>query len=299
MLSGMVEVVIGSEALKSGLLTRDQLQRYHRRVLPDVYVPKQSALSLRDRVTAAWLWSRRQAVVAGSAAAALYGARWVGDDIPIELIWRNGRPPNGLVVRNENLRDGEVGSIAGIPVTSLARTAFDLGRHLPRNAAVARLDALARAQRFPVDDVARIAERHPGARGLRNLRVALSLVDDGAASPRETWLRLLIIDAGLPVPRTQIPVHDDCGLLAMLDMGWEEFMVAAEYDGDQHRHDRRQYVWDQRRSRLLAARGWEVVRVIKEDTGREIIARISEALRARGWRGEIALTQAIPRSRPA
>lgn len=295
----MVEVVIGSEALKSGLLTRDRLQRYHRRVLPDVYVPKQSNLSLRDRTAAAWLWSRRQAVVAGAAAAALHGALWVGDDAPIELIWRNGRPPRGLVVRNENLGDGEVGSVAGIPVTSLARTAFDLGRHLPRNAAVARLDALSRAGRFSVAEVERVAERHPGARGLRNLRIALPLVDDGAASPRETWLRLLIIDAGLPVPRTQIPVYDACGLLAMLDMGWEEFMVAAEYDGDQHRHDRRQYVWDQRRLRLLAARGWEVVRVIKEDTRRDVIARISDALRSRGWRGEIALTQAMTGARTA
>lgn len=109
-------------------------------------------------------------------------------------------------------------------------------------------------------------------------------MDGGAASPKETWLRLLILDAGLPPPVTQIAIRDERGLLAMLDMGWEEFKVAAEYDGDQHRSERQQYVWDQRRSRLLADQGWEVVRVINEDSGRDVIRRIRAALRSRGWR---------------
>jgi hypothetical protein len=32
-----------------------------------------------------------------------------------------------------------------------------------------------------------------------------------------------------------------------LDMGWEEALVAVEYDGDQHRTDRWQYTKDVRR----------------------------------------------------
>ena len=82
---------------------------------------------------------------------------------------------------------------------------------------------------------------------------------------------------------------------AMLDMGWKEFKVAVEYDGDQHRTDRRRYVWDQRRSRMVARLGWDAVRVIKEDPPAEVIARVEESLRARGWRGEIANPQ--PRTR--
>jgi len=71
-----------------------------------------------------------------------------------------------------------------------------------------------------VEDVLLLAKRHPGARGLRRLRVALPYVDGGAASPKETWLRLLLIDAGLPVPTTQIPVIDGYRPVAFLDMGW-------------------------------------------------------------------------------
>jgi hypothetical protein len=60
----------------------------------------------------------------------------------------------------------------------------------------------------------------------------------------KTWLRLLPIDAGLPKQTTQIPVSESWRMVGLLDMGWEEFMVAAEYDGDQHRTDRRQIVKD-------------------------------------------------------
>ncbi len=291
-------LVIGSEALKAGLLTRHQLQQ-RRRVLPDVYAPGSAPLTLRDRAVAAWMWSQRRAIVAGSAAAALHGAQWIDDETPIELVWQNGRPPRGLVVRNETLLEGEITCLGGLPVTSVVRTAFDLGRHLPRSKAIERLDSLMRAITFSVDDVETLAARHPGARGVRRLRTVLPFVDPGAASPKETWLRLLILDAGLPAPRTQIPVHDVTGLLAVLDMGWEEYRVAAEYDGDQHRSDRRQYVWDQRRTRLLTSRGWEIVRVIKEDGKADVIARIDEALRSRGWRPEIEVPQGFRRKWPA
>lgn len=56
-----------------------------------------------------------------------------------------------------------------------------------------------------------LAERHPRARGLKRLRAALPLVGGGAQSPKETWLRLLFIDAGLRRPTTQVVVYDDDG----------------------------------------------------------------------------------------
>ncbi|HTY27392.1 MAG TPA: hypothetical protein VMD51_04475 [Mycobacterium sp.] len=287
----MSEVFIGSEALAAGLVTRHELSRFHTRLFPDVNQRRGQVPSLRDRTVAAWLWSRRQAVIAGAAAAALHGAQWVNDDEPIELVWASKRPPAGLVVRGETLADDEVTRIVGLPVTRLARTAFDLGRHLPRNRAIARLDALSRAICFSNEEVLRLAERHAGARGVRRLRDVLPLVDRGAASPKETWLRLLLIDAGFPVPTTQIAVQNSWGLIAMLDMGWKEFMVAAEYDGDLHRTDRRRYVWDQKRSRLVAGMGWKAVRVINEDNPQDVITRVHDALTSRGWRPESALTQ--------
>jgi hypothetical protein len=228
----MGEVFIGSEAVQSDRLTRHELQRWYRPIFRGVYVPKRSLPSLRDRTVAAWLASDRQAVIAGAAASALHGAQWVDDDIPIELISRRARPQRGVLVRNETLVEDEITKVAGLPVTTRARTAFDPGRHLKRGEALSRLDALMRTQVFLAEDVLLLAKRHQGQRGLRQLRELLPLVDGGAASPKETWLRLLFIDAGLARPATQIPVVDERGrLIRILDMGWEDFTVGAEYDG--------------------------------------------------------------------
>lgn len=224
-----------------------------------------------------------RAVVSGIAASALHGARWIDADTPIELIAPSARPQSGLLVRNERLAEDEITRVAGIPVTTPARTAYDIGRHLHREAAVARLDALMYATPFSVEDVLLLAKRYPGARGLRRLRAVLPIVDGGAASPKETWLRLLLIDAGLPRPVTQIPVVDGWRLVRMLDMGWEDLKVAAEYDGDQHRTNRKQYVKDIRCQPKLQRLGWIVVRVIAEDREADIIARVGDALTRREY----------------
>jgi very-short-patch-repair endonuclease len=93
-----------------------------------------------------------------------------------------------------------------------------------------------------------------------------------------------LIEAGLPVPTTQIPVQENWRLLGVLDMGWEKYRVAVEYDGDHHRSNRRQYAHDQRRLRKLEALGWIIVRVIAEDKPEDVVRRVKEALRRRGYR---------------
>jgi uncharacterized protein DUF559 len=279
----MRDVFLGSEAVSQGRLTPYQLRSRFRSIYPDVYLPEYSTPSLRQRSEAAWLWSGRRGVLAGLAAAALHGSDWIDDDVPIELIWRNHHPPVGIITRNQLIRDDEVTCVAGLPVTTLARTAYDLGRLLPRDGAVARLDALVRASPFVIDDVRLLIEAHPGARGLPKLRAALSLTDGGAASPKETWLRLLLIDSGFPCPTTQIPVHERWRLVAVLDMGWETYKVAVEYDGDHHRTNRRQYAKDHWRMRKVEAIGWIVIRVIAEDSPGDTVRRVLTALRRRGW----------------
>src|ERR1700753_1404357 len=113
-----------------------------------------------------------------------------------------------------------------------------------------------------------------GGRGLRAARAALGLVDGGAQSPKETWLRLLLIRAGFPRPQTQIAVRNEWGWAeAYLDMGWEDIKVAVEYDGDHHRTSRAQYVRDVRRLEMLERMGWVVVRVVAEDHPDDIIRR--------------------------
>jgi Protein of unknown function (DUF559) len=278
----MSDVFIGSEAVLQGSLTPYQLRSRFRWIYPDVYLADYALPSLRQRSEAAWLWSGRRGVVAGLAAAALHGSNWIDDDEHVELIWRNPHPPAGIITRSQQIDDDEITRVARVPVTTPARTAYDLGRLLPRGGAVARLDALRRASPFSVEHVLVLAKRYRGARGLRQLRAVLPLVDGGAASPKETWLRLLLINAGLPTPTTQIPVHESRRLVGVLDMGWEKYKVAVEYDGDHHRTNRRQYAKDQWRLRKLEGLGWVVLRVIADDGPADVVRRVRAALARRG-----------------
>ncbi|KUH95814.1 hypothetical protein [Mycobacterium sp. IS-1556] len=274
---------IGSDAIAAGHLTRARLCSQYRPLYRGIYVPRRYDVSLRERIVGVAL-AAPDAVIAGVAASSLHGAKWIDDDVPIEVV-KAIRRQRGLIVRDETLDEGEVTTVAGIRVTTPARTAFDLARHLPRDKAVERLDALMSARPFAPEDVVLLAKRHRGARGLRRLRVALPLVDGGAESPRETWLRLLFIDAGLPRPTTQFVVHDEFGrYIRRIDMCWEEFKVGAEYDGEQHLNSRRQYVLDVQVNRALQRLRWHVVHVIKEDRAADIVEQARTALLSRGWR---------------
>jgi very-short-patch-repair endonuclease len=267
---------IGSEAIAAGVVTKHRLRGDFRRLLPDVYVDGDVALTVRVRATAAWLWTHREGVIAGLTAAHLHGAKWVDDRLPVELIWCNARRPPGVRVFDFRLAADEMTACGPMRVTTTARTAFDLGRRGRLTEAVSRLDALGEATRFHPDDVLAVAARHRGARGLRLLATALDLHDPGAASPRETSLRLLLIGAGFPRPQTQIPVASS-GRRYYLDMGWTDVKVAVEYDGDQHRLDRAQFVKDVRRLEDLREMGWLVVRVVAENDGAEVVDRVRRA----------------------
>jgi hypothetical protein len=274
---------IGSEAVASETLRPHLLRSSKfRAVFPDVYVRYDHQLTLQQRTVAAWLWSHREGVIAGLTAAAWHGSKWVDEHLPVELIWSNLRPPRGVRTYDRALCPEERSVVASLPVTTPQRTAFDVGRRGTIGLAVAHLEALVQATGVKVSDIAELADRHSGARGLRQLKTALELVDPGAASPRETWLRLLLIRAGLPRPTTQIPVpNPDERKRYYLDMGWEDFMVAVEYDGEQHRLDRRQYVKDIRRCETPARLGWILIRVLAGDRPADIIRRVGDALAVR------------------
>jgi hypothetical protein len=277
-LMGEDQPFVGSEAIAHGLLKKHQLRANFRAVFPDVYVAKDTELTLRERARAGWLWSHRQGVLAGLTASALHGAEWVDDRLPVELVWSNARPPRGLRTHSWMLCPAERCLVGSLPVTTIERTAFDIGRRRRLDDAVARLDALGNATGFKADDVLAVAERHRGARGLRQLVAALDLYDAGAQSPKETWLRLLLIRAGYPRPQTQIPVISPDGRREYsIDMGWENIKVGVECEGDHHRVDKGRYDYDITRYEDLDCVGWKMIRVVARDRPPAILARVRRA----------------------
>ena len=274
---------LGSQALAARRLTRHELRTRYVALHQDVYVPRSAELTPVLRAQAAWLRSRGRGVLAGLSASALHGARWIDRTEPAAVIDTNRRRDAGVIVWEESIEADEIDVLGGVRVTAPARTALDLARRYPRGVAVAAIDALAQAVELKPADIELLADRYRGRRGMKAARAAIPLMDAGAQSPKETWLRLLLLDAGFPRPHTLIAVRDEFGWVeAYLDMGWEDIKVAVEYDGDQHRTSRAQYVRDIRRLESLERRhGWRVVRVVAEDRPGDVIRRVADARASR------------------
>ena len=282
--SAMSDAFLGSEALAAGTLTPYQLRSRYVAVHKDVYVPRDQELTAQLRAKALWLRSRRRGVLAGYSASALHGAKWIGADTPAAIIDTNHRRAPGVQVWKDRLQPDEIAVIDGMRVTTPDRTALDLACRYPLDCAVAAVDALMQATSLKLPDIELIAERYRGRRGIKSARSALDLVDGGAQSPKETWLRLLLIRAGFPRPQTQIAVRNQWGWAeAYLDMGWEDIRVAAEYDGDHHLSNRYHVKKDIRRhEKVTHGYGWIVVRVVAGDHPADIVHRVREACASRG-----------------
>jgi hypothetical protein len=279
----MAEPFLGSAALAAGTLTRHTLRTRYRAMHHDVYIAKDADITPVLRAKACWLRSRGHGVLAGFSAAALHGARWIDANLPATIIDTNRRRTPGITVWADEINDDETCVIEGMRVTTPARTALDLARRYPVDAAVVAIDALTRATRLKVPAIEAQARRYPGRRGLKRALMALDLVDPGAESPPETRLRLLIVRAGFPRPQTQLRVYDQYGvLIGEVDMGWRELKIAVEYEGDHHRTSRRVFHKDIKRVDALLEQGWIVIRVTSVDTEGGIIRRIEAAWTARG-----------------
>jgi very-short-patch-repair endonuclease len=95
----------------------------------------------------------------------------------------------------------------------------------------------------------------------------------------ETRQRLVIVLAGLRAPVSQLEVFAPDGrFVARLDLGYEEFLLAIEYDGALHWEQRRE---DDRRRDALRALGWTVLVFSAVDVYRRpaaIVAQVRAAL---------------------
>lgn len=273
----MGEPFIGSEALAAGRLTRYELRSRFVAVHQDVYVAKGTLPNAVLRAKASWLRSRRHGVLAGFSASALHGARWIDADKPAYIIDRNRRPARGIVTWADAIDDDDICLIGGMRVTTPVRTAVDLACKFPEDTAVAAIDALARAARLKAADIALAAERHVGRKGIRRAQATIALVDPGSESPRETWLRLLVVRDGYPAPQTQYPIFNEYGaLIGEADMAWPELKIALEYEG-RHHTDPDQFRKDIARIDGMTDMGWIVIRVTSRDGEASVLGRLRKA----------------------
>lgn len=178
-----------------------------------------------------------------------------------------------------DLLDRDVCLISGVPVTTPLRTALDLGCKLPRRDALAAMDAFMRQYGLSREELQVEARRYFRRRGVVQLRQLIPLADPRSESSGESWTRLGIIDAGLPVPEPQCWVEDRGVPLFRLDLGYPRARVCVEYDGRQFHerlHDREH---DEERRAWLKRHGWIVIVVTKDSFTDEAMGHWLEELR--------------------
>lgn len=155
-----------------------------------------------------------------------------------------------------------------LPIISGTDLFFALAPLLYDNELIAVGDAaISRRRSGPITSL-ELLRAHAEASGyLRERKKAergLALIRETVDSPRETWLRLWIIDNGFPEPVVHPSV--DCSLVGATlhpDLGYPDIKLAIEYEGDHHRTSSIQFGVDIERRQLLEAEGWAVLRVSK------------------------------------
>jgi uncharacterized protein DUF559 len=200
-------------------------------------------------------------VVSGRSAAVLRGLPvFELPDRPETTDAHAGRwgPRGASHVHPARLSGQEVTSWFGVPVTTVARTLVDLGRHDRRDAIMAadaalREDLVTRAE---IDAALAAARGWPGVRPAREV---LALADPRAESPLESLARLVMHDDGLPAPELQVSIGG-----YKVDMLFDEQRLIVEIDGlDKYSGNALQR--EKRRERRLRRHGYRVERLTWDD----------------------------------
>jgi very-short-patch-repair endonuclease len=255
----LTEPFRGSTAVAAGLLTRGVLRgpRF-RRLFPDVYAPAGLEVDLALRARAAGVLVVGRGVVAGYAAAELMGASSAPPDAAVDVLLTDHYSRAGLRVHRDRFDPQETRLMGRTRITTAGRTAFDLARWAPTlTEQVTAVDALAFHCGVSPADVLVLRNRHLGAHGGADVPGVLALVDRRAESPMESRARMALTLGGLP-PEVQFPVVAR-GRHYRLDLAYPHRRIAVEYDGADHRHQRRARL-DLVREAALTAAGWLVLR---------------------------------------
>jgi hypothetical protein len=220
-----------SRLVRSGELARLRRGAYVDRTLPDDVADRHRLL-----VTATLAGLRRPAVVSHQSAAVLLGMPLWG--VPLDRVHITRRPraanDTGRLLRCHvaRLRDDEVVDVEGVPVTGPVRTALDLARSLPHEAAVVALDAALRRKALDHDVLRSRLLDIAGTPGSRSAARAVAFADGRSESVGESRSRVVLCRWKLPPSALQFEIGDGKGgLLARTDFAWEEHRLVGEFDG--------------------------------------------------------------------
>jgi len=232
-------------------------------VFPGVYAVGHPAGSRESRWMSAVLAAGRGACLSHRSAAALWGLRELDPRVVDITTPRKTCLPPAIRAHQEKLPADEVGSLNGIPVTSAARTNFDLASVLAPHQLEAAINEVEVLELWGPLSLPDLLERHPRRRGAPALRSILAARRIGTSRSRtEMESRFLgFLDRfGLPRPVTNT-VIEARGCRWECDCVWRASRVIAELDGRGAHLTGKAFETDRLRDRTLTAAGWLVIRI--------------------------------------
>jgi hypothetical protein len=241
-------------------------------------LPRSDAIDGSLRATAAAL-ARPGHVVSHRSAALLHGLPLLATPHAPELTALRASTlgvRTACRVRGAVLAADEVTDWFGAPVTTIARTVVDLGRH-DRAAALVAADAAVHEGLLTAAALDAAVARGSGWPGIRAVREVVPLVSPLAESPLESLTRLRLVDAGVPAPELQAEIIDPAdGWQCRVDMLWRAARVVLEADG-KVKYTGRELWREKLRQERLERLGYRVVRALWSDvTARpdELVQRV-------------------------
>jgi hypothetical protein len=218
--------------------------------------------------------------------------------VPLDRVHVTRCPPawndssGSLVAHVSRLSDDEVELVGGLPVTNLVRTALDLARSLPFEAAVVVLDSALHAKLVDRDRLADALAGIAGTPGSRAGARAVRFADGRSESVGESRSRVVLHRLGLAPSTLQVRVRTPSGLvIGRADFGWETERVVGEFDGRveygrglRPGQDAGDAVFEEkRREDAIRDEGWGVVRWTWADLQAppQLGARVARALARR------------------
>jgi very-short-patch-repair endonuclease len=250
------EMGVGARAIDH----RVQRGRLHL-VYRGVYAVGYASLTAEGRIMGAVLASGPGTVASHRAAGTAWGF-WHSNRLDVTAA-RARRSRSGVVLHYRQLAPDEITAVREIPVTTVARTVFDLASVLSRSQLERALDEAEIQLLTDSCSVAEVLERHPRCHGAPLLRALLS--DRGLGTMRirselERQFLKLIRRKRLPMPEMNVRLHVG-GRWIECDFVWREARLLVELDGRTFHATPAAFERDRARDRALSVADWKVIRV--------------------------------------
>lgn len=181
-------------------------------------------------------------VVSHESAAALHGLPVLGSwprQVHITIGRSNGGKSRGEVVKHSvDILGNDVTTVAGLRVTSLARTVIDLAANAKFVNAVVVADHALRLDRWgkreppcTLDAISAALERRLPARAHARIARVIAFATTQSDSPLESVSRVNMYNVGIPQPVLQQRFSDYRGLIGFSEFYWPEYKLVGEADG--------------------------------------------------------------------